>query len=160
MAAAGKTGIFLAMAAVPLRFYLALVFVTAGWGKIAAPHDFALSVATYQILPLALVNAFSIVVPWMEVLAGALLFFGFWTKPSSLVIFGLLSMFTTALIIALAKGLDIDCGCFASADAAEEIGYATLVRDLIWLFIAIFLLLCDTGRFAVDGLLRRELKNA
>ena len=106
--------------AILVRVYIALVFITAGFPKIVTPHDFALSVATYQILPLPFINLFSIIIPWVELLAGILLLIGLWIKPSSLVIFGLMIMFIIALSIALAKGLDIKCGCFASADAADE----------------------------------------
>ena len=148
------------IAALAFRLYLAGVFIMAAVPKILAPYNFALSVATYQILPLELVNVFALVVPWLELLAGVLLLVGFWTKPSALLVAGLMVLFTVGLGIALANGLDIKCGCFASSDAAEEIGYGTLVRDIVWLLMALFVLLCDSGRIGVDGLLGREMRNA
>lgn len=160
MEISGKKSAILSGIVVPVRLYLALVFIAAAWPKIVSPYDFALSVATYQIIPLSLVNFFSIVIPWMELSAGILLLIGFWTKPSSLVIFSLLILFVIAVSIALAKGLDINCGCFASTDAADEIGQGTLYRDFVWLVMAIFILMFDRGRLAVDGFMRREIRHA
>ncbi len=156
----GKKRSVLSGIAISVRFYLAVVFIAAAWPKIVSPYDFALSVATYQIIPLALVNFFSIVIPWMEMIAGILLLIGFWTKPSTVIILSLLVLFTVALSIALAKGLDINCGCFASTEAADEIGHATLFRDLTWIIMALFLLRFDRGLLAVDGLVRRKNDHA
>ncbi len=142
-----------------MRLYIGSVFVIAALPKIASPYDFALSVATYQILPLSAVNLFAIVVPWLELSAGMLLIAGFWTRPAALIASALMVMFIVALSIALAKGLDINCGCFASSDAADEIGYRTLFRDFSWLVLSIFLLFFDNGRIGLDGFLQRRLQN-
>ena len=61
---------WLALAA---RLYLAHVFLFACWFKIIDPAAFALSVATYQLLPLSLINVTALVMPWAELLAGAMM---------------------------------------------------------------------------------------
>jgi len=50
----------------------------------------------------------------------------------------------------LSKGLQMSCGCFASQDAADEIGVHTLVRDGAWLLMAWFIMLVDKGDWGLD----------
>ena len=66
------------------RLYLAYVFLLACWFKIADPPAFALSVATYQFLPLSLINITALVMPWTELLAGAMLLLGLRVRAAAL----------------------------------------------------------------------------
>ncbi len=139
----------------PVRIYLGVVFIAASLYKISEPSQFALSIATYDILPLGLVNLMAILLPWLEVITGITLIAGFWTRASALCILGMMVMFTAAIAIALARDLHMSCGCFASAEAEDDISALTMVRDLLWTAGAVYVLLVDDGRFGVDGLLRR-----
>ena len=141
--------------AVPIRIYLGVVFIAACLYKISQPHEFALSIATYGILPTELVNPMAIMLPWIELVCGLTLIFGLWTKASALAISGMMIMFITALLIALSKHLHMSCGCFASAEAGDDINYLTVVRDSLWLAGGMFVLWFDDGRWGMDGLLRR-----
>lgn len=98
-----------------LRIYLALIFILSGLEKINDLNGFAQSIENYKILPMALINITAITIPWIEVITGALLLLGINIKENSLIILFLLLIFTTALIIALAKGLNINCGCQGAA---------------------------------------------
>ncbi len=149
-----KTQGRLSLLGVPIRLYLGGVFLVACLFKIHDPYTFALSVATYQILPLELVNPLALVLPWVELIVGLSYLLGFWTKQSALLILGMMLMFLTALLIALNKDLQLSCGCFASQDAADEIGLHTVFRDLGWMALALYTLLLDDGRFGLDGLLQ------
>jgi putative oxidoreductase len=160
MAFSARTRGALAAVGVPVRIYLGGVFVFASLYKIQEPYEFALSVATYQILPLGVVNLFALIVPWIELVTGVLLIVGAWTKENSLVILGLMAMFLTALLIALSRGYQMSCGCFASQEAAEDIGFHTIFRDLIWAALAAYSLVFDDGRFGADRFLRRLGKHA
>ena len=139
------------------RVYLALVFLFACAHKIARPEDFAVDIATYQILPAILVNPMAIMLPFIEAAAGLLLLIGFRTRGAALLIFGMMLMFTVAVSLALARGFDMSCGCFASKGAAEDpISWKTIVRDGSWLLLAAYVLLFDAGTVGIDGLLRRR----
>ena len=139
------------------RVYLALVFIFACIHKIAHPEDFAVDVATYQILPTILVNPMAVILPFIEAATGALLLVGYRTKGAALLIFGMMLMFTVAVSIALARGFDMSCGCFASKGAAEDpISWKTIVRDVSWTLVAAYVLLFDAGTLGVDGLLQRR----
>ena len=156
MSPAERRRIILTALSVPIRIYLGLVFSYAAVYKIAEPYDFALAVATYQIAPLVLVNIFAIVLPWVELVTGTALIAGFWTKENASLILLMMLIFIAALSIVLGTGRELGCGCFASEEAADEITWLTLVRDLFWTALAAFLILFDDGRYGVDGLLRRR----
>lgn len=136
---------------VPARWYLGLLFVGACLHKIADPHSFAVDIATYDILPLVMVNLTAISLPWIELAAGAMLIVGWRVRTSSVLIAGMMAVFLAALVIALARGLDMSCGCFASQGADEDpISRLTILRDLWWLGLALFVLVFDRGLAGID----------
>ena len=142
--------------AVPLRIYLGLVFIVACWYKIEVPSAFALSVATYQMLPLWLVNLMAICLPWVELIVGIFLCIGLKARASALSCAVMLCMFMVAISYALYFDLRLSCGCFASADAAEEMSADTLWRDALWLLISVYLVLIPSGKIGIDGLIQRK----
>jgi putative oxidoreductase len=139
------------------RLYLGSLFLFACWHKLLDPHAFAVDIATYQILPLALVNLLAIVLPWVELLTGFMLLLGLRTRAASLLVAAMLAMFTAAISIAVAKGLDLACGCFASQGAAEDpISWKTIVRDAAWLLLAIYVVNFDRRPLGFDRLTERR----
>jgi uncharacterized membrane protein YphA (DoxX/SURF4 family) len=144
--------------ALPMRWYLGYVFVIACLHKIAHPGLFAVDIATYGILPLSLVNLMAITLPWVELAAGGMLIAGFRARAAALMVVGMMVMFIVALGIALAQGLDLSCGCFASQGAQDEdpISMLTVYRDLAWLALAAFVVVCDRNPIGVDRFLARN----
>ena len=112
-----------------LRLVVGGIFVYAGVVKIFDPAKFANDVANYQLLPSALVNFVAITLPWVETVVGILMVMGFWLPGSALVITGLMGVFLVAIGQALARGLDIRCGCFGTIEAGK-IDALTLTRDV------------------------------
>ncbi len=148
-----------ALLALAARLYLGAIFVIASWHKIANPGAFAVDIATYQIVPLALVNAMAITLPWVELVAGVMLIVGFRTRAAALLIAGMMLMFTVAIAIAVGKGLDMSCGCFASQGAAEDpISWLTIARDTGWLALALYVLLLDRRPLGIDRIWPRPRK--
>jgi uncharacterized membrane protein YphA (DoxX/SURF4 family) len=96
-----------------LRLFLGVVFVYASFDKILRPAAFAEIIYNYQILPDPLINIASIFLPWLELLLGLLLIFGFWLPGAVLIANALFLVFFATLIFNSARGLDIDCGCFS-----------------------------------------------
>jgi uncharacterized membrane protein YphA (DoxX/SURF4 family) len=146
-----------AILALAARLYLAAIFLFACWHKILQPAAFALDIATYQILPLSLVNPLAIVLPWVELAAGLLLLLGFRTRAAALLVAGMMVMFTVAISIAVAKGLDMSCGCFASQGSAEDpISWRTILRDASWLLLAAYIFIVDRRPLGLDRLYGRR----
>jgi len=146
--------------AIPARWYLGAVFVIACLHKIAHPGSFALDIATYDIVPLQLVNLMAITLPWIELFAGLMLIVGFRIGGSALAIAGMMVVFIAAILIALDKGLDMSCGCFASQAATEDdpISYMTVLRDSGWLFLSLYILFFDRRPIGLDTYLARRKK--
>ncbi len=138
--------------ALPARLYLGGVFIAASGHKILHPELFAMDVATYQFLPLALVNVFAITLPWVELAAGAMLVVGLRARSAALLIALMMVAFMIALGAALHQGLDMSCGCFASSAVAEEdpISWGTMARDGGWLLLAAYVLFLDRHPLGFD----------
>jgi uncharacterized membrane protein YphA (DoxX/SURF4 family) len=142
--------------ALAARLYLGAIFLLACWHKILHPATFALDIATYQILPLGLVNLQAIVLPWVELAAGVMLLVGFRTRAAALLVAGMMAMFTVAIAIAVAKGLDMSCGCFASQGSVEDpISWRTILRDASWLLLALYIFTFDRRPLGLDRLFDR-----
>ena len=144
--------------ALPARWYLGFVFLLACLHKIADPEAFAVDVATYGILPLSLVNLTAITLPWVELGAGIMLIVGLKARAAALMVFGMMVMFIAALAIALAQGLDMSCGCFASQGAQGEdpISSMTVLRDVGWLMLSVYVMLFDDSPIGIDRILARR----
>jgi uncharacterized membrane protein YphA (DoxX/SURF4 family) len=144
--------------ALPARLYLGYVFLFACVHKIADPASFAVDIATYDILPLSLVNLMAITLPWIELAAGLFLVGGFRVRGASLAICGMMVMFMIALFVVLAKGLDMSCGCFASQSVAEEdpISHLTVLRDAGWLALSTYIVLFDRNAIGLDRVVSRR----
>jgi putative oxidoreductase len=137
--------------AVPARWYLGVLFVGACLHKIAVPRAFAVDIATYDILPLALVNLVAITLPWVELAAGLMLLVGLRTRAAAMLVAGMMAVFLAALAVALGRGLDMSCGCFASQGAEDDpISRLTVLRDLVWLALALLVMVYDRGLMGLD----------
>ncbi len=123
-----------------LRLIMAGVFLYAAYSKIIDPTAFAKSVNNYHILPSAAVNVFALILPMVEALAAVGLLFGLWRYGAALLINVMLVMFTVALVIAIAKGVNIDCGCFTQNPAVKGSLQLDVLRDLLFLLLALPLL--------------------
>ena len=139
-----------------LRIYLGWVFLYACYYKVLDPGEFALSIASYQLLPLALVNIFALILAWVELFAGLGLILGFRPRENSLIIIGMLVMFIIGITSALYRNLSMGCGCFASTAAGEEMTTGTLIRDVVWLSIGIYLFFVEDGSWGIERIFRRK----
>jgi uncharacterized membrane protein YphA (DoxX/SURF4 family) len=113
------------------RLLLAGVFLYAGYLKGIDPVAFAGQVAAYQLLPYAFNYLVAATLPFVELLCGTLLLLNRRVKPALLVLFGLNGVFMLALTSLIARGLEIDCGCFnpGAEGAAATSPQMALLRD-------------------------------
>jgi len=111
------------------RILIGVVFIYTGLIHIADPAGFAAAVAAYRILPPFSVNAFALLLPWVELLAGLAIATGIGLEGGALAAIGMLAVFLIALAASLYRGLDISCGCFSTSAAADRISWLYLVRS-------------------------------
>ena len=110
-----------------LRVALGAIFVYAAWIKLREPWAlFAMAIDSYQVLPVWAVEVVARALPWFELLLGVLLIAGLWRHVSAAAASLLLAVFFGLMVRAMAKGMQIDCGCFGPGD---RLSWVTLVRD-------------------------------
>jgi uncharacterized membrane protein YphA (DoxX/SURF4 family) len=131
------------------RVALGAVFIVASLDKIQNPEAFATTIANYRVLPYTCINGIAIVLPWLEVIIGTLLVLGVWVRAGTIIAWGLLLVFSTAISHALVRGLDISCGCFTTNPDAEKMSLWTLIWDLIWLCWGILIWVFDRGQYSL-----------
>jgi uncharacterized membrane protein YphA (DoxX/SURF4 family) len=124
------------------RLLLGGLFVYASFDKILHPAAFAEAVYNYQILPDALLNLTAILLPWLELSTGLFLISGLWLRGAVFTCNALLALFFAALAFNFARGLDIDCGCFAASAGASAGGSMVLylLRDAFFLAVGFIML--------------------
>ncbi len=117
------------------RLLLGVIFIAASIDKIAHPAEFAKIVYNYQILPGHLINIMAIVLPWLEAVLGLFILCG-WCLPGAAVLANLLLVtFFGALSFAVARGIDINCGCFSTKASGSPLTVWYLARDSLFLLL-------------------------
>lgn len=105
------------------RIVLGLIFVYAAYAKLhfnGAWHlrdyyfFFAMSIDSYRMLPLVIVQWMARTLPWLELGLGVLLIVGAGVRWAGLAVTALLVVFMIALTHAALGGLEINCGCFGT----------------------------------------------
>ena len=117
------------------RLLLGGVFIWAGAVKALDVPAFAGQVAAYQLLPYVWNYAVAATLPYVELLAGALLLVNLRVKPAALLLAALNALFIVVLASVLARGLNIDCGCFGPDAGTTPL--QALGRDLLLLALAV-----------------------
>jgi len=118
------------------RLLLGFVFIYAAVEKIADPEGFAVSISNYRILPTALINIFAVAFPWIELISGILIIYGVCVKENSFIIGSLMLIFTVMVLVAVLRGLDIDCGCFGTGDASK-VGLTKIIENIVLIVVSI-----------------------
>jgi putative oxidoreductase len=127
------------------RLFLAGLFIYAAHDKVWDPAGFALDVAKYDLLPLELVNAFSVGLAWLELLVGVFLLMGLMVRAAAFWTSMLLLMFTGLMIYAGFTGAGFDCGCFPG-QSTHAAGFDAALRDFFYLLPALWLW-CRPGKW-------------
>ncbi len=127
---------------------LALVFVQGGAAKLTARDEFQGVIASYRLLPPALVPAFAALLPFVELAAGIGAILPATRQFGAALAFALLLMFALAMAINLARGrTEVDCGCFKSG-FRQTISVWLVGRNLLLCAGAALLWLPVSGRAA------------
>jgi uncharacterized membrane protein YphA (DoxX/SURF4 family) len=111
------------------------LFVYAGVLKIADPLGFVQDIENYRLVPRAIAFLTALVLPWVETLAGAALVVGLFKRTSAGLISVMLGMFIGLVAVTMARGLDVDCGCFGAL--SRKAGWTLLLEDALMLFMAV-----------------------
>ena len=139
-----------------VRIGLGGVFVWMGFNMVADPHAFLKGIHLYDMFPESppiFLNATAIVLPWLEIVAGAALIVGVYVRGAALMILVMLLVFTPAVLIhALAiqsetgqsfYEIAFDCGC----GSGVEIIWQKLLKNSGYVVLALIALASKSRRF-------------
>lgn len=118
------------------RLVIAGVLLAAAVPKLLDPAAFAAKLPNYRLFPDVLVNLVATTAPMLELLAALALLTGRLYRGGVWLSLGLMAMFTALIGSALARGIDLDCGCFGGAAQADPVGLLDLVRNIALLAVA------------------------
>jgi hypothetical protein len=138
-----------------LSVALAIIFIYAAVPKILEVNEFARAIRNYHMLPTWSLNLLALWLPWMELIAGGCMIFRVWERGGNILILGMLIVFTAGIISAVARGLDIDCGCFGRTASqlalAHRVGIQKIAENLGMVIISVLLLLPPLQKSVMEG---------
>jgi uncharacterized membrane protein YphA (DoxX/SURF4 family) len=112
------------------RIAVGLVMLAAALGKIGDPGAFSSQIHHFHLTPIGAENLIAAVLPWIELVAGLALVLGPYARSAAWLSAALMIVFTVAVGSAVARKLDIECGCFGTADATH-VGGVKLAENLL-----------------------------
>lgn len=138
-----------------VRLGLAAVFLIAGGLKVTDLDASGRAVIAYDLMPPDAAMTVGAIQPFIEIALGLLLLLGLATRLAAWISAGLLVVFISGIVSAWVRGLNIDCGCFSKGGNLEPGQTADylpeILRDLVFLAMAIFLIIFPASRFSLDG---------
>ena len=114
---------------------IGVTFAVAGLAKLGDLRVFADQIHNFRLIPVFAENLLAFSLPWIEVVAALALVLNIRARAGAVVVTGLMGIFTLAVVAALLRGLDIECGCFGTADASQ-VGLIKVAQNLGMLIVA------------------------
>lgn len=122
------------------RLVVAAVFLYAAVPKLLDPAGFAQDISNYNLLPNDVVGYVAVLGPVMEVVVALALVAGVEAKGAALVAAAMLAVFAAAMGQAMARGIDLSCGCFGAASEAA-VGWGSIARNAALIAACVLVLL-------------------
>jgi uncharacterized membrane protein YphA (DoxX/SURF4 family) len=116
------------------------------------PAATAGSIAAYRLLPPGVVAPLGVFLPYFEIVLGAYLLFGLFTRPVALVAAFQFVVFAAAVASLVVRGIPADCGCFGSSVSTPP-SWGHVALDLVLAALAGLVARFAPGALAVDRLL-------
>jgi len=135
------------------RLTLGGVLFAAGYLKVGKADESQMAVRAYEMLPISIANMLGLILPFVEVVIGALLILGALTRAMAALGGFTMVLFIIAIAQAWARGLNIDCGCFGGGGAVEpgQTKYLQeILRDTGLAFLAAYLIRYPSTKFSLD----------
>lgn len=118
------------------QILIGALFAVAALAKLGDLHAFAEQIHNFRLVPWGLENLAAMSLPWIELIAAMALVFGVRARAGGLVAATLVALFTLAVLIAMGRGLDIECGCFGTGDATR-VGLLKVLENAAMLALAL-----------------------
>ena len=115
---------------------LGLILLLAALTKIGEAGVFARQIHYYRLVPFGLENLVAITLPWIELAMALAILLRLDPRAGAVTGAWLMGLFVLIVGIAVARGLDIECGCFGTTNASH-VGLAKLLENTCLLAVAV-----------------------
>ena len=138
-----------AIAVLIVRVAIGAIFLAAGALKAGHAAQFAVEIAAFRLLPPSVIGPMALGLPLLEMLLGACLVLGVFTRASAWIAFAMFAAFDLAIASAVVRGMSVNCGCFGPNDASVT-SWSEVARDAIFVVLALLVALRPPGALALD----------
>lgn len=115
---------------------IGVIMGVAGMAKIGDLPSFAKQIGNFHLIPGLGVHLAAVTLPWVELVLAMALILGIRRRAGGLLAVVLMVVFTVAVAQAAARGFDIECGCFGTADSST-VGLEKLAENVALLAVAL-----------------------
>jgi len=136
-----------------LRVVLGGLLLVAGALKVGHPADLAAGIAVFRLFPPAVVGPLALALPYVELLLGAYLLAGLFTRVAACVAAVQFLCYAAAIASAVVRHIPANCGCFGPNDTAVA-DWPHVAFDVLLAAASGFVAYGAPGALAVDRKLR------
>lgn len=140
------------------RLVVGGVFLFFSIGKLDNPAGFAKEIGNYDFLPYFSLNFFAISIAWIELFIGLFLVLGIRVRSAAFISSALMVVFIIAIFSAMARGLNINCGCFSHQTAI--VGWQKILEDFILLVLSLLIFFNTEHRISLEYYIKKEAISA
>lgn len=141
------------------RILLGLIFLFAGIAKILDPVRFIFTLRQFNLFSEAVIPFMALYLPWLEFILGLFLILGLLYRASAFLLACLNTIFTIAILTVIARGMEIDCGCFGMfADVLkipDSADITAIIRNVIFIGISVYIFIVKKTLFSLENYLRK-----
>jgi len=136
-----------------VRVLLGALLLVAGALKVGHAAELAAALASYRLLPAAIVGPLALALPYVEILLGLYLIAGLFTRAIAIVSSVAFVCYAGAIGSAVVRHIAANCGCFGPNDSAVA-DWPHVAFDLALALASLFVAYGAPGALAVDRKLR------
>jgi uncharacterized membrane protein YphA (DoxX/SURF4 family) len=131
------------------RLVVGAFFVWAGALKVIHPLAFVQDILDYRVFSQAVAFFLGLTMPWVELVSGLLLMLGLYRRASALIISALLASFIILIVVTMARGLDLICGCLGPLSG--KVGWKLVGQDVLLLLFSLIVFFSRSAELSLDG---------
>lgn len=137
-----------------IRVLLGGLLLAAGALKVGHATELAATIATFRLLPAQIAGPIALALPYIELLLGAYLIAGLFTRIVATIAAVQFLAYAGAIASAVVRHIAANCGCFGPSDSSNA-DWPHVGFDLILAAASCFVAAGAPGALAVDRKLRR-----
>ncbi|HKE37784.1 MAG TPA: MauE/DoxX family redox-associated membrane protein [Candidatus Baltobacteraceae bacterium] len=138
-----------------VRIVVGGLLLATGILKVGHPAELAAAIAGFRLLPAEVVGPMALALPYVEILLGAYLVAGLFTRAAAIVSAIQFGVYAAAIASAVVRNIPANCGCFGPGDAAVA-DWPHVAFDLVLAAASAFIAYGAPGALSVDRRLVRS----